>query len=439
MPAGLHHVVGRAVTTDPAAADDGVVRPPEGADRFRLVLILGALIALGPLTIDMYLPALPEITADLLTTEAAVQLTLTGTLLGLAAGQLVIGPFADAFGRKRPLLIAAAVYVVASVLCAVAPTIGVLAGLRVLQGMGAAAGIVVALAVIRDLYVGRPAAILLSRLILVMGAAPIIAPTLGGALLGFTSWRGVFVALAVYGLVLIPIAFRFLPETLPRRRRRPARIVPTVRKYGELLRDRVFVGLVLTAGLMMSAMFAYIAGSSFVFQQQFGFDEQSFGLLFGAGAFAIIGASQLNAYLLRWFEPRQLLLSAVLAGTIAALVLVAAASTGFGGLIGVLVPLWTTLAAIGVALPNSPALALTRHGEAAGTAAALLGAVQFGIGAVVSPLVGVVGNTAAGMGLVIATAIAAALLVLTLVVRPWQLGSADATDIADARAAEAAG
>ncbi len=409
------------------------MRPPEGAARLRLVLILGGLIALGPLTIDMYLPALPAITADLLTTEATVQLTLTGTLLGLAVGQLFIGPLADAFGRRIPLLAGASVHVVASVLCALAPSIGMLAGLRVLQGMGAAAGMVVALAIVRDLYVGRPAAILLSRLILVMGAAPIIAPTLGGALLGFTSWRGVFIALAIYGLVLIPIAFRFLPETLPPRRRRPARIAPTLRKYGELLRDRVFVGLVLTAGLIMSAMFAYIAGSSFVFQQQFGFDEQSFGLLFGAGAFAIIGGTQLNAYLLRWFEPRQLLLGAVLAATVAALVLVAVASTGFGGLLGLLVPLWITLAAIGVALPNAPALALTRHGEAAGTAAALLGAVQFSLGALVSPLVGVVGNTAAGMGLVVATAIGTALLVLTVVVRPWRLVDADTAAVAPAR------
>jgi DHA1 family bicyclomycin/chloramphenicol resistance-like MFS transporter len=320
--------------------------------------------------------------------------------------------------------------VVASVLCVVAPNVGVLAGLRVLQGMAAAAGMVVALAVIRDLYVGRPAAILLSRLILVMGAAPIIAPTLGGALLSFTSWRGVFVALALYGLVLIPIAGWLLPETLPRQRRRPARVAPTLRKYGELLRDRVFVGLVLTAGLMMSGMFAYIAGSSFVFQQQYGFDEQSFGLIFGLGALVVIGASQLNAYLLRWFEPRHLLLGSVLVGAAAALVLVATASTGFGGLVGVLVPLWASLGAIGVALPNAPALALTRHGEAAGTAAALLGAVQFGTGALVSPLVGLVGNNAVGMGLVVATAIGSALLVLVLVVRPWQLVDADAAEVA---------
>ncbi|MGH3788664.1 MAG: multidrug effflux MFS transporter [Pseudonocardiaceae bacterium] len=399
--------------------------PPLGAARVRLVLILGALIALGPLTIDMYLPALPAITADLLTTEATVQLTLTGTLLGLALGQLVLGPLADAFGRKRPLLIGAGVHVTASVLCAVAPNIAVLGGLRVLQGAGAAAGMVVALAVVRDLYTGRAAALLLSRLILVMGAAPIVAPTFGGAVLGFTSWRGVFIVLALYGLVLLPIAARLLPETLPRGRRRTARLGATLRTYGGLLSDRVFVGLVLTAGLVMSSMFAYIAGSSFVFQEQFGLDEQGFGLLFGAGAFFIIGATQVNAYLLRRFEPHQLLLAAVLAGTAAGLLLLATSVTGFGGLVGVLVPLWAAMFTVGLALPNTPALALSRHGEAAGTAAALLGAIQFGTGAVVSPVVGVVGNNAIAMGAVMATAMALALAVLVLVVRPWQLADPD--------------
>ncbi len=412
------------VTADEPRLFD-MVTPPTGGARVRLVVILGALIALGPLTIDMYLPALPAITTDLLTTEAVVQLTLTGTLLGLAAGQLVVGPLADAFGRKQPLLVGAGVHVIASVLCAVAPSIEVLGGLRVLQGAGAAAGIVVALAIIRDLYTGRPAAVLLSRLILVMGAAPIVAPALGGALLSFTSWRGVFVALALYGLVLLPVAARLLPETLPRSRRRPARVGTTLRTYRELLADRVFVGLVLTAGLAMSAMFAYIAGSSFVFQQQFGLDEQSFGLLFGVGAIWVIGASQVNAYLLRWFEPGQLLLAAVLAGTTAGQLLLATSLTGFGGLAGVLVPLWAVLFAVGLALPNAPALALSRHGEAAGTAASLLGAIQFGLGAAVSPLVGVVGNDATAMAAVMATVLALALAVLVLVVRPWRLTGLD--------------
>ncbi|HXV93911.1 MAG TPA: multidrug effflux MFS transporter [Pseudonocardia sp.] len=400
--------------------------------RLRLVLILGALIALGPLTIDMYLPALPVITTDLATTEASVQLTLTGTLLGLALGQLIIGPLSDSLGRKRPLLIGAGIHVVASVLCAVAPGIAVLGALRVLQGLGAAAGAVIAMAIVRDLFTGRAAATLLSRLILVMGAAPVIAPTLGGEILRFTSWRGVFVVLALYTLVLIPIAARALPETLPPQRRRPAGLGRTLRVGAGLLRDRTFVGLILVAGLAMSGLFAYIAGSSFVFQGQFGLDEQQFGLLFGAGAAGLIGATQLNAALLRRFEPRALLLFAVVAATVSGLVLLGTALSGFGGLLGVLIPMWAVLFTVGLALPNAPALALTRHGEAAGTAAALLGAVQFGVGALVSPLVGVLGNDAVAMGAVIAGATGLALAVLLVVVRPWRLADLDADTTAAA-------
>jgi DHA1 family bicyclomycin/chloramphenicol resistance-like MFS transporter len=419
------------VTTTSDRVEQQVPTAPQGrGQRLTLIVVLGALIALGPLTIDMYLPALPLITTDLMTTSATIQLTLTGTLVGLALGQLIIGPLADALGRRRPLLFGTGLHVVASVLGAIAPNVAVLGGLRVLQGVGAAAGAVVALAIVRDLFSGRAAATLLSRLILVMGVAPVVAPTLGGELLRYTSWRGVFVALAVYGLVIIPLAAWTLKETLPPERRRSAAIGATLRTYGGLLRDRTFVGLVLVAGLTMAGLFGYVAGSSFVFQEQFGLDQQQFGLLFGAGAFWLIAATQLNAYLLRRYEPRQLLLSSVIAGTVAGLVLLAFALTGVGGLVGVLVPLWAVLFTVGLALPNSPALALGRHGEAAGTAAALLGAVQFGVGAVISPMVGVLGNDAVAMGAVVSGGLLLALAVLVVVVRPWELDDIDAPEVA---------
>jgi MFS transporter, DHA1 family, multidrug resistance protein len=389
--------------------------------RLRLVLLLGALTALGPLTIDLYLPALPTITADLATTEATVQLTLTGTLLGLALGQLVVGPLSDALGRRRPLLAGVALHVVASLACLAAPDVAVLGGLRVLQGVGAAAGSVIAMAIVRDLYVGRPAATLLSRLILVMGVAPVIAPTLGGWLLTATSWRGVFAALAVYSLVLLPVVARALPETLPAERRRTAGVPGTLRDYAGLLHDRAFVGLVLVAGLSMSALLGYVSGSSFVFQQQFGLDQQQFGLVFGSGAVWLIAATQLNPVLLRRFEPRQLLLAAVAAATAAGLVLLGFSLAGAGGLAGVLLPLWAVLFFVGIALPNAPAIALARHGERAGTAAALLGAAQFGVGAAISPVVGLLGNDSAAMATVIASGLALGLAVLLSVVRPWQL------------------
>ena len=387
----------------------------------RLALVLGAFVALGPLTIDMYLPALPAIRDELGTTSATVQLTLTGTLVGLALGQLVIGPLSDAFGRLRPLMYGTALHVGASLLVLVAPGIAVLGVLRVLQGVGTAAAAVVALAIVRDLFEGRAAATMLSRLFLVMGVAPVLAPTIGGGLLEFTSWRGVFAVLALYGVLVLALGAFGLRETLPPARRRPSGIRSTLTTYGALLRDRTYVGLILVAGLTMAALFTYVSGSSFVYQRQFGLDEQQFGLLFGAGAFWLIAATQLNPLLLRWWSPAQVLVAGTIGGVAAGTVLVLLAATSTGGLFGVAVPLWAVLFAAGLALPNAPALALAAYGESAGAAAALLGAVQFGVGAVVSPLVGLLGNDALAMGAVIVAALLLAVVVLGTVVRPWQL------------------
>ncbi|TQM01737.1 multidrug effflux MFS transporter [Pseudonocardia kunmingensis] len=390
-------------------------------ERLRLVLVLGFLTASGPLTVDLYLPALPAITGELMTTAASVQLTLTGMLAGLALGQLLVGPVADAVGRRTPLLAGMALHVVASVLCVIAPNIAVLGVLRVLQGLGCAAATVVAMAIVRDLFVGHAAARLLSRLMLVMGAAPILAPTVGGLVLGVTSWRGIFALLAVYGVAILLVTARLLPETLPVTARRGGSVRGTVRDYRRLLTDRVYVGLILVAGLSLSANFAYIAGSSFVFQEQYGLTEQQFGLVFGAGAIGLVGATQVNVRLLRRFAPAQILTGAVAGGAVAGLLVLLCAATGFGGMPALVVALWLVLAAAGLAVPNAPALALSRHGEAAGTAAALLGAVQFGVGAIAAPLVGVLGAGTVAMGLVITGALLAANAVLLLVVRPGRL------------------
>ncbi|MEV4494745.1 multidrug effflux MFS transporter [Micromonospora arborensis] len=394
--------------------------------RVQLVLVLGALIAIGPLTIDMYLPALPTITAGLRTTETAVQLTLTGTLIGLALGQLLVGPLSDVIGRRKPLLAGLATHIVASVLCVFAPNIAVLGALRVLQGLGVAAATVVATAVVRDLFSGASFARIFSRLMLVMGLAPILAPTLGSGLLRWTEWRGIFAALAVLGALLIVVAAFRLTETLPVARRRHGGVGATLRDYRGLLNDRAFVGLVLVAGLAMAALFAYVSGSSFVLQEQYGLDEQQFGLAFGAGAVGLIAATQFNVRLLRRYTPQQILISALVAGTAAGLLLVMFAATEFGGLGTLLASLWLVLAAAGLALPNAPALAMSRHSEAAGTAAALLGAVQFGVGALSAPLAGLFGTGSVPMAVVIAGGMAAALLVMLLVVPRADLGTVDA-------------
>ncbi|MCW2580015.1 MAG: Drug resistance transporter, Bcr/CflA subfamily [Blastococcus sp.] len=402
----------------PATAPPLPVQPP---GRARTALVLGAFVAIGPLTIDMYLPALPTITRELETTSAAAQLTLTGTLVGLALGQLILGPLSDALGRKRPLLAGTALHVLASLLVILAPNLAVLGALRVLQGVGAAAGAVIAIAIVRDLYDGRAAATMLSRLFLVLGAAPVLAPTIGGEMLRFTSWRGIFAVLAAYGVLLIVVGARALPETLPPERRRSSGVRGTLRGYGDLFGDRTYVGLVLVAGLTMAGLFSYVSGSAFVYQGEFGLDEQQFGLLFGAGAFWLIAATQLNPVLLRRWGPAQILVAGTVAGALAGAVLVALAATTTGGLWGVASSLWAVLFACGLALPNAPALALSRHGEAAGTAAALLGAIQFGVGALVSPVVGLLGNDAAAIGTVVVTALVLAIAILALVVRPWQL------------------
>ncbi|MEV4512745.1 multidrug effflux MFS transporter [Dactylosporangium sp. NPDC049525] len=395
------------------------------ANPVRLVLVLGSLIAIGPLTIDMYLPALPSITDDLHTSSTAVQLTLTGTLAGLALGQLAIGPWSDAVGRRVPLLAGLVLHVLASVACVFAPDVTVLGALRVLQGLGVAASSVVAMAVVRDLFSGAAFARLFSRLMLVMGAAPILAPTLGSAVLRWTEWRGVFVVLAAFGVLLTTLAALALTETLPPARRRSGGVTGTLRVYGSLLRDRVFVGLVLVAGFAMAALFAYVGGSSFVLQEVYGLSEAQFGLAFGAGAVGLIGGTQYNVRLLRRYTPQRILASALAAGTVAGALLVVLAATGLGGLPALLAALWAVLTAAGLALPNAPALAMSRHGEAAGTAAALLGAVQFGVGAVAAPLVGVLGTGATAMAVVIAGGMLTATLTLLIVVRPNSLITPD--------------
>jgi len=383
----------------------------------QLVLVLGALTALGPLAIDMYLPALPSLSADLNASESAVQATITGMLVGLGVGQLVIGPLSDAIGRRRPLIVGVAVHIVSSLLCAIAPNVAMLTGARILQGVAGAAISVVSMAIVRDLFSGMAAALLLSRLMLVMGIAPILAPSLGGAVLAATTWRGIFVVLAVAAFLLVWVAVFGLRETLPVERRRTAQPRQVLRTYGTLLRDREFMALVLIGGLVFASLFAYISGSSFVLQNVYGLSTATFAIVFGANAFGLVLATQANPWLVRRLGPRRVLQGALVMGSVAAIVMLVAAAVDFGGLPMVVGPLWFIIAACGFSFPNTPALALTRHGEAAGTAAALLGSAQFLIGGITAPLVGAFGDgSALPMAAVMAvTATIAATLALTAV------------------------
>ena len=414
----MPHAAEQTVTPTARALDQPTPEPtpePTSAERLRVILVLGALIALGPLTIDMYLPALPSIVDDLNTSSAAVQLTLTGTLIGLAIGQLIIGPLSDIVGRRLPLIAGTAVHIAASLLCVVAPSVAMLGVFRGLQGLGAAAAAVVAMAVVRDLFTGRAAATVLSRLMLVMGVAPVLAPSIGGGILLVGSWRWVFGALALLGVGLLVLAIFSLRESLPPERRRGRGVMPIVRTYGSLLRDGQFLVLVFVAALAMSALFAYIAGSSFVLQEEFGLNEQQFAIVFSLGAIALIGASQFNVVLLGHFTPGRIVIAALAAALASAVVMAFLSLAGLGGILGFLIPLWFVLGAVGFVMPNAPALALTRHGEAAGTAAALLGAAQFGFGAIIAPVVGVLGNDAVAVSVTMVGVSATALVALTAV------------------------
>ncbi|NKS35183.1 Bcr/CflA family efflux MFS transporter [Rhodococcus hoagii] len=356
-------------------------------------MALGTMTALGPFTIDMYLPALPDIEAALDSTASGTQLTITGTLVGLALGQLVIGPLSDSLGRKRPLVAGIALHVASSLVAVFATSIAMLGAVRVLQGVGAAAAAVVTMAMVRDLFSDKAVAVVISRLMLVLGVAPVIAPSVGGALLVALDWRGIFVVLALVGVSIALVAVLALPETLPRERRRPGGLLPVVRTYRALLRDRTFVALTFASSIVMAALFAYVSGAPFVYQDQFGLDQQQFAIVFSAGAFSMIGATQLNVRLLRRWSPQQIVQASLTAAVTFGIVAVVVAHFQIGGLPGFVAALWIMLGAVCFVLPNAPALALTRHGEAAGTAAALLGSMQYAVGAVVAPLVGLLGNT----------------------------------------------
>lgn len=365
-----------------------------GIDRARLFLILGGLTAFGPLSIDTYLPALPAIGRDLAASESVIQLTLTACLVGLAAGQVVAGPLSDTLGRRRPLLVGVAAYVFASLLCAVAPSAPILVGLRLLQGIGGGAGIVIARAVVRDLHEGAAAARYFSRLVLVMGLAPILAPVLGGQLLRFTSWHGIFLVLAVITALLWLGAARALPETLPAERRRGGGPGTTVLAFRALLVDTRFLGYAFAGGLAFGAMFAYIAGSPFVLEGIYRVSPQTFSLIFGLNALGFVLASQVNGSLVGHIRPARLLMAGVTVTGAASLSLLVVVLLG-GGLPASLPPLFVLVSSIGFVVPNATALALTRHPEAAGTGSAVLGVVQNGIGAAGAPIVGVAGIASA--------------------------------------------
>ncbi|MER6784803.1 multidrug effflux MFS transporter [Streptomyces sp. NPDC000658] len=403
------------------------VAPAPARDRrttgLLVTLVLGGLTATPPLSMDLYLPALPEVTRTLHASAATVQLTLTACLAGMALGQLAVGPMSDRWGRRRPLLAGLAVYVVATALCALAPTVEALVAFRLLQGLAGAAGIVIARAVVRDLYDGVAMARFFSTLMLVSGVAPVVAPLIGAQILRTTDWRGVFALLTAVGLLLAALVWFRLPETLPAGGRHAGGTGEALRAMRRLLSDRRFAGYLLTGGFAFAALFAYISASPFVVQEIYGASPQTFGLLFGANSIGLVVVGQINGKILVGRVRLDRVLAAGLSTvTLAATALLLMTTGVFGdvGLAPVAAALFVLMSAMGVTLPNAQTLALMRVRHSAGSASALLGTSSFLIGAIATPLVGIAGErTAVPMAVVQVAAALVALACFVVMCRPW--------------------
>lgn len=388
--------------------------------RARLVVIIGALSAFGPLSMDMYLPSLPRLSLELGATPSEGQLTLTACLLGLALGQIICGPMSDTFGRRRPLLAGIAIYALASFACAFAPNVFVLIALRFLQGLAGSAGIVIGRAVVRDIYTGNDIARFFTLSNLVSGLAPILAPIIGGQLLLFTDWHGVFIFLSMIGFGLFLLAGLGLPESLPVERRRSGGVRNTLATFRKLSTDRTLVGYGMSGGLALGAAFAYVAGSPFVLQNIYGVSPQVFSLIFGTNAIGIIVASQVSGRLIGKVPLRRLLSIGLTTSFVGGALLLTSIIFGFG-LVTVLPAFFLIVGSLGLIGPNAAALALADHPHTAGAASALLGVLQYVFGGIIAPFVGIAGtNNALPMAILVAICTVSASLSFILLTRPTQ-------------------
>lgn len=383
----------------------------------RTVLVLGLLEAFGPLSMDLYMPQLPHLAASLHTSDALAQATMSVCMIGLGVGQLVAGPLSDRFGRKRPLAIGVALFALFSLASALAPTIGVLLVARTLQGLAGSAGIVISLAVARDLYSGPELSRILSLLTLVSASAPIVAPVIGGQLALIMDWRGVFVVLCGVGVALLLVAIFGLSETLPPARRHHGGLGTTRQHARALARDPLFVVIVIAAAASGTAFFSYLSMSSFVLQDQFGLSPQLFSLAFALNALCNMGGAQGSRLVVRRLGPARMYVAGQTMTLAAACAMVAVVAAHLG-VVALIATLALYLLSTGIGGPNSTTLALGRHAEHAGTAAAVLGMVTFTIGPLAAPLIGLAGVTAATMSIAIGAATLISATLAWAVVRP---------------------
>ncbi|WP_371850612.1 multidrug effflux MFS transporter [Nocardiopsis listeri] len=381
-------------------------------------MVLGVLTATGPLATDMYLPAFPQITRDLGTSEAQIGLTLTAIMLGLAAGQLVIGPMSDAWGRRRPLLVGVALFTVTSVLCVFVPNVTAFIVLRFAQGVAGAAGAVIARAVVRDMFQGDDAVRFFSRLALVMMLAPLLAPMVGAQLLLVGPWQLSFWVLAVMAALSFVLVLFWLPESLPASERRaqgPRVLAATV---GSLVRDRRFVAPVLSLGLSFGMLFTYVSAFSFVSQNEFGVSPQTYGWLFAVNALASMLGTQGNGLLVGRVDTKRRLLMGLLLALVAVLALLVLALTGAAQLWMVSALLAMMMLSVGFIMPNATVSALDGQPVAvAGTASALMGSLQFALGGAIAALAGLTPSGEAS--LVSMSVVMASVAVLSLLSFVW--------------------
>jgi len=358
----------------------------------RLAIILGALTAVGPLAIDMYLPGLPTIGREFGVDAAATQVSVASYFFGVAVGQAFYGPLSDAVGRKPALYFGLVVFILSSLGCAWADNVNTLVAFRFLQALGGCAPIVIPRAIVRDHFDQVGSIRMLSMLMLVMGLAPILAPLIGGQLLVNFGWRSVFWLLATYALVWLVLVAFLLPESLPleRRRRQPVGVVLST--YLRLLMDRTYICYVLSGALIFAGLLTYVSGSPYVFIELFHVSPERYGLYFGVNACGIMAASQTNRWLATRVDARRIVGTVLIVAMTASLVLLLDASTGFGGFAGILVPLFFYIACHGFVLPNTTALAMAPHGKVAGSASALLGTVQFVLASITGALVAALAN-----------------------------------------------
>jgi MFS transporter, DHA1 family, multidrug resistance protein len=384
---------------------------------WRLVALIGTMSIFGPLCIDMYLPALPELSSQLHVGASATQLTLTACVVSIATGQLVLGPISDRVGRRPPLLAGLAAFLGSSAACAIAPNIYVLTGFRLLQGLGGAAGIAISRSIVRDLHSGPALARFYATLMLATGLGPVLAPQIGSWILAVTSWRGVFAALAVFGAILMTLVWWRVPETLPPAARSSGSVWRALTATARVSRDRTFLGYALGCALAMGAVFSYVAGSSFVLQNVYRLSPQTYGLTFALTGCAMVAGAQLSGRLAGRLSPASLLAAGLVTMTGGGVLLLAVVVSGAAGLAGVIPAVIMLMAGWGLVGPNALALGMQRYPQSAGAASAVIGFLQFTVAAIVAPLPGL-GGTADPLPMAILVAAFPAVAIATVLAMP---------------------